>query len=45
MALSPRESGNFVVKHAKYLQVNNEGIDNLSKQVNFNKLLKRRQNN
>ncbi|CAO1442906.1 unnamed protein product [Diamesa hyperborea] len=33
MALSPRESGNFVVKHAKYLQVNDEGIDNLSKQI------------
>ena len=42
MALSPRDAGNFVVKHAKYLQVNDEGIDKLSKQVNFDKLIKRR---
>lgn len=38
MALSPRESGNFVVEHAKYLHVDDEGIDKLTKQVNFIKI-------
>lgn len=33
--LGPRESGEYIVKHAKYVSVNSEGIDKLVKEVNF----------
>jgi hypothetical protein len=33
MALTPKETGEFVVKHAKYIQVKEEGIETLTKEI------------
>lgn len=33
MALNPKESGEFIVTHAKYLEVQKIGVKNLAKQV------------
>jgi hypothetical protein len=35
MALNPRESGEFIVKNAKYLEVVELGIKNVANQVSF----------
>jgi hypothetical protein len=35
MTLSPKESGEFVVKNAKFLEVIEDGIDKLANEVNF----------
>lgn len=35
MALSPKESGEFIVKNAKYLTVVEEGIKNVANQVSL----------
>lgn len=31
--LAPKESGDFIVKHAQYVRVHDEGVMNLSKKV------------
>ena len=33
MALNPKQSGEFIVKNAKYLEVQELGVKNLAKQV------------
>lgn len=33
MALNPKKSGEFVVKHAKFIKVNQTGIQNLVNEV------------
>lgn len=34
MALNPKDSGEFIVKNAQYLEVHEEGIEELAKEVN-----------
>lgn len=31
--MNPKESGEFIVKHAKFVKVNDEGIESLAKEV------------
>lgn len=37
MLLNPKESGEFIVKHAQHVQVHEMGIKNLAHQVKLNK--------